>query len=45
MNYLEFKERPTIIPKVDAILAEWDNTISQLNAKLTEIAKKFAFKN
>ncbi|GAG75716.1 unnamed protein product, partial [marine sediment metagenome] len=31
------------LPKVDAILGEWDNTVSQLNAKLTEIAKKFAF--
>jgi len=43
MNYLEYKERPIILPKVDEILAKWDNTVSQLNSKLTEIAKKFAF--
>jgi hypothetical protein len=43
MNYLEYKERSIIIPKVETILAEWDNTVSQLNAKLTEIAKKFVF--
>jgi proteasome lid subunit RPN8/RPN11 len=42
-NYLEYKERSTVIPKVETILAEWDNNVSQLNAKLTEIAKKFAF--
>jgi proteasome lid subunit RPN8/RPN11 len=42
-NYLEYKERSTIVPKVETILAEWDETVSQLNAKLTGIAKKFAF--
>ena len=42
-EYLEYKERAPIIPKVKTILAEWDNTVSQLNAKLTEIAKKFTF--
>jgi len=41
-NYLEYKERSTIVPKVETILAEWDETVSQLNAKLTGIAKKFA---
>jgi len=41
-NYLEYKERSTIVPKVETILAEWDETVSQLNAKLTAIAKKFA---
>ena len=42
-NYLEYKERTIIVPKVETILAEWDETVSQLNAKLTGIAKKFAF--
>ncbi len=41
-NYLEYKERTIIVPKVETILAEWDETVSQLNAKLTGIAKKFA---
>ena len=43
MDYLEYKEISTIVPKVEIILAEWDSTVSQLNTKLTEIAKKFAF--
>jgi len=43
MNYLEYKERSTIVPKVEIILAEWDSTVSQLNAKLTAITKKYAF--
>ncbi len=42
-KYLEYKEISTIVPKVETILAEWDDTVSQLNAKLTEIAKKFTF--
>jgi len=41
MNYLEFKERNTIIPKIEEILSEWDETVANLNAKLAEIAKKF----
>ena len=43
MDYLEYKEISTIVPKVEIILAEWDSTVSQLNTKLTEIAKKFVF--
>ncbi|MFX0048827.1 MAG: hypothetical protein ACFE8G_11770 [Candidatus Hermodarchaeota archaeon] len=42
-NYLEYKERSLVIPKINTILKEWDDTVSHLNAKLTEIAKKFAF--
>ena len=42
-NYLEYKERSTVVPKIETILAEWDSIVSQLNTKLTEIAKKFAF--
>jgi len=40
-NYLEYKERETIIPRIEEILAEWDETISKLNAKLVQISKKF----
>jgi len=40
VNYLEFKERNTIIPKTEEILSEWDETVANLNAKLAEIAKK-----
>ncbi|MFX0076824.1 MAG: hypothetical protein ACFE96_15375 [Candidatus Hermodarchaeota archaeon] len=43
-NYLEYKEKSIMIPKIDTILADWDSNVAQLNTKLTEIAKKFAFK-
>ena len=38
-NYLEYKERSKIIPLIEEILAKWDETVAQLNIKLTEIAK------
>lgn len=40
-NYLEYKERARLIPLIEEILAKWDETVAQLNIKLTEIAKKF----
>ena len=42
-NYLEYKERTIVIPRIETILTKWDNNVAQLNVKLTEIAKKFAF--
>jgi len=41
MNYLEFKERDIIIPKLEEILAKWDETVANLNNRLTDIAKKY----
>ncbi|MEJ2248976.1 MAG: hypothetical protein P8Y97_04860 [Candidatus Lokiarchaeota archaeon] len=41
MNYLEFKERQKIIPKVQEILSQWDENVSNFNDKLEEISKKF----
>jgi proteasome lid subunit RPN8/RPN11 len=41
MNYLEYKEKDLMIPKIKGILAEWDENISNLNDKLAEISKKF----
>ena len=41
MDYLEYKERDTIIPKIKEILSKWDVTVDQLNERLTEIAKKY----
>ena len=40
-EYLEFKERDIVIPKIKEILSKWDETIEHLNEKLTEIAKKY----
>jgi len=41
MDYLEYKERYIIIPKIKEILSKWDETIEHLNERLTEIAKKY----
>jgi len=41
MNYLEYKERDLMIPKINEILAEWDESISKLDDKLNQISKKF----
>jgi len=41
MDYLEYKERDLIIPKIKEILSKWDETIEHLNETLTEIAKKY----
>jgi len=41
MDYLEYKERDIIIPKLKEILSIWDETIENLNERLTEIAKKY----
>ncbi|MHA1293555.1 MAG: hypothetical protein ACTSQJ_12930 [Promethearchaeota archaeon] len=41
MDYLEYKERDTVIPKVNEIMSEWDETISKLEFKIKEMKKKF----
>ncbi len=41
MDYLEYKERTTIIPKVQEILSIWDNALTNLNQKLAQLNKKF----
>jgi proteasome lid subunit RPN8/RPN11 len=41
LDYLEYKERATIIPKVDEILNKWNETVSGLDKKLKELSKKF----
>jgi RNA processing factor Prp31 len=41
MDFLEYKERDIVIPKIKEILSKWDETIELLNERLTEIAKKY----
>ncbi len=41
MDYLEYKERDIIIPKVKDILANWDESITKLNKKFEELENKF----
>jgi proteasome lid subunit RPN8/RPN11 len=40
-KYLEYKERSMTIPRVEEILSSWDETVSSLNDKLAEFAKKY----
>ncbi|MHA2182182.1 MAG: hypothetical protein ACXAAH_12250 [Promethearchaeota archaeon] len=41
MEYVEYKEKGTIIPRVNKILSKWDEAITNLDKKLKELAKKF----
>lgn len=41
MDYLEYKERSLVIPRVKEILSGWDLAISGLEEKLSELSKKF----
>jgi proteasome lid subunit RPN8/RPN11 len=41
MDFLEYKEKSTIIPKVNEILSDWDEEVTKLDTKLAEISKKF----
>lgn len=41
VNYLEYKERKSLVPKIQEILSKWDESIEILDVKLEEIAKKF----
>ncbi len=41
MDFLEYKERESTIPKVLSILSKWDETVSILDEKLAELSKKF----
>jgi len=41
MNYLEYKERETIIPKIKNTVHKWDEIITGLDKKLTALSKKF----
>lgn len=39
MDYLEYKERDAVIPKVNEILLRWDETISTLDEKIENLKK------
>ncbi|UCC20455.1 MAG: hypothetical protein JSV62_03970 [Promethearchaeota archaeon] len=41
MDYLEYKEKETIIPKVENIIHKWDEVITGLDKKLKALSKKF----
>ncbi|HEY0087848.1 MAG TPA: hypothetical protein VGB37_03335 [Candidatus Lokiarchaeia archaeon] len=39
MEYLEFKDKNTIVPKVIDILSRWDDVASELNDKMKKLSK------
>ena len=39
-DYLEYKERETLIPKIDEIIARWDEAASNIDENINQIAKK-----
>ncbi|MHA2324576.1 MAG: hypothetical protein ACXACB_04180 [Promethearchaeota archaeon] len=41
MEFLEYKEKEVIIPKVKDIISKWDEVISGLDKKIKELSKKF----
>ncbi len=41
MSYLEYKERESVIPQLEEVLHQWDETVSGLELKITEISKLF----
>ncbi|MFX0143041.1 MAG: hypothetical protein ACFE9C_03105 [Candidatus Hodarchaeota archaeon] len=41
MDYLEYKERETIIPKAKSIIHKWDEVVGGLDKKLKALSKKF----
>ena len=41
LDYLEYKEKDVIIPKVKDVLSNWDENIAKLDEKLEELSKKF----
>lgn len=40
-NYLEFKEKESLISGIEIIISKWDDYISDLNNKLAELSKKY----
>ena len=41
MDYLEYKEKEAIIPKVKDVLSKWDEAIPKLQNKIDELSNKF----
>ena len=41
IDFLEYKEKQTIAPRVEAILKKWDDTVSGLDKRLKQLSKKF----
>ena len=41
MNYLEYKEKETLVPQIEGILQKWEEQIAGLDKRLKQLKKKF----
>jgi len=41
LGFLEYKEKKSIVPQVEAVLKKWDDVVSGLDKKLKQLKKKF----
>jgi hypothetical protein len=41
MDYLEYKEKKTLIPQIQSVLHKWDEAVSGLDKRLKQLSKKF----
>ncbi|NVM38374.1 MAG: hypothetical protein HWN81_22455 [Candidatus Lokiarchaeota archaeon] len=41
MNYLEYKEKETIVPQIEDIIHKWDEQVAGLDNRLKQLKKKF----
>ncbi len=41
LDFLEYKEKQTIVPQVETVLKKWDVAVSGLDKKLKQLSKKF----
>ena len=41
MDYLEYKEKETIVPQIESILQKWEEIVSGLDKRLKQLSKKF----
>ncbi|MFW9900380.1 MAG: hypothetical protein ACFFDY_03720 [Candidatus Thorarchaeota archaeon] len=41
MDYLEYKERETLIPQIESILHKWDELVAGVDKRLKQLKKKF----
>jgi len=41
IDFLEYKEKQTIAPRVETIIKKWDDTVSGLDKRLKQLSKKF----
>ncbi|MFW9999313.1 MAG: hypothetical protein ACFE9Q_13815 [Candidatus Hodarchaeota archaeon] len=41
MDYLEYKERDTIVPQIETIIHKWDDMVAGVDKRIKQLKKKF----